>query len=250
MSSIAIITARGGSKRIPRKNIKEFCGKPILAYSIEAARESGLFDRVMVSTEDAEIEDTAKKYGAEVPFRRSESTAGDFATTTDVLLEVLEEYRRRGEQFDMLCCLYPTAPFVTAERLREAAGLLEESGADGVLPVVRFSFPPQRCVVVRDGCLQFKWPEYAQARSQDLEPFYHDVGQFYCLNVKSFCEQKTLVMEKTVPLFLPEMEIQDIDTEEDWELAEVKYRLRHRKCEGREDCAAASGGQEEQACRK
>lgn len=227
MSTIAVITARGGSKRIPRKNIREFCGKPILAYSIEAAKESGLFDRVMVSTEDAEIAGIAESYGAEVPFRRSESTAGDFAVTRDVLLEVLEEFRRRGEQFDALCCIYPTAPFVTAARLREAVTLLEESGADSVLPVARFSFPPQRGVVVReDGCLQFKWPEYAQTRAQDLEPFYHDAGQFYCLRVKSFLEQKVLVMEKTMPLILPEMEIQDIDTEEDWELAQVKYRLR------------------------
>ena len=227
MRTIAIITARGGSKRIPRKNIKEFCGKPILAYSIEAALNSGLFDRVMVSTEDAEIAEIAERYGAEVPFRRSEKTSGDFAATADVLLEVLEEYRRRGERFDTLCCIYPTAPFVTAERLREAVRLLEENGADSVMPVVRFSFPPQRCVVVKEGCLQFKWPEYARTRSQDLEPFYHDAGQFYCLKEKSFLEQKALVMSKTVPLILSEMEIQDIDTEEDWELAQVKYRLRH-----------------------
>ncbi|MDE5589088.1 MAG: pseudaminic acid cytidylyltransferase [Acetatifactor sp.] len=227
MRAIAIITARGGSKRIPRKNIKEFCGKPILAYSIEAALNSGLFDRVMVSTEDAEIAEIAERYGAEVPFRRSEKTSGDFAATADVLLEVLEEYRRRGERFDTLCCIYPTAPFVTVERLREAVRLLEENGADSVMPVVRFSFPPQRCVVVKEGCLQFKWPEYARTRSQDLEPFYHDAGQFYCLKEKSFLEQKALVMSKTVPLILSEMEIQDIDTEEDWELAQVKYRLRH-----------------------
>lgn len=227
MSSIAIITARGGSKRIPRKNIREFCGKPILAYSIQATRECGLFDRVMVSTDDEEIAEMARRYGAEVPFRRSEEAAGDFATTTSVLLEVLGEYEKRGECFDTLCCVYPTAPFVTAERLRQAVSLLEESGADSVLPVVRFSFPPQRCVVMQEGRLQFKWPEYAQTRSQDLEPFYHDAGQFYCLRVKSFLEQRALVMDNTVPLILPEMEIQDIDTEEDWELAQVKYRMRH-----------------------
>ena len=227
MSSIAIITARGGSKRIPRKNIREFCGKPILAYSIEATRECGLFDRVMVSTDDEEIAEMARRYGAEVPFRRSEEAAGDFATTTSVLLEVLGEYEKRGECFDTLCCVYPTAPFVTAERLRQAVSLLEESGADSVLPVVRYSFPPQRCVVMQEGRLQFKWPEYAQTRSQDLEPFYHDAGQFYCLRVKSFLEQRALVMDNTVPLILPEMEIQDIDTEEDWELAQVKYRMRH-----------------------
>lgn len=227
MRKIAVITARGGSKRIPRKNIREFCGKPILAYSIEAALESGIFDSVMVSTEDQEIAETAKGYGAEVPFLRSSRTAGDFTPTKDVLREVLEEYGSRGEQFDELCCIYPTAPFVTAERLREAAALLEENGADSVLTVARFSFPPQRCVVIQDGFLQFKWPENAQVRSQDLEPYYHDAGQFYFLNVESFLAQDVLVMKKTVPLILPEMEIQDIDTEEDWRIAELKYRMLH-----------------------
>lgn len=225
MRKIAVITARGGSKRIPRKNIREFCGKPILAYSIEAALESGIFDTVMVSTEDEEIAETAERYGAEIPFLRSSRNADDFATTREVLREVLGEYGSRGERFDVLCCIYPTAPFVTAGRLREAAKLLEENGADSVLPVVRFGFPPQRCVVVQDGFLQFKWPENAQVRSQDLEPYYHDAGQFYFLNVESFLAQDVMVMKKTVPLILSEMEIQDIDTEEDWKLAELKYRL-------------------------
>lgn len=227
MRRIAVITARGGSKRIPRKNIREFCGRPILAYSIEAALRSGVFDTVMVSTEDREIAETAVRYGAEVPFLRSSRTAGDFATTGEVLREVLEEYESRGERFDILCCIYPTAPFVTAEKLREAVKLLEENGADSVLTVARFSFPPQRCVIIQDGFLRFKWPENAQARSQDLEPYYHDAGQFYCLNVESFREQETLVMQKTVPLILPEMEVQDIDTEEDWKIAELKYRMLH-----------------------
>ncbi len=232
MRRIAVITARGGSKRIPRKNIREFCGKPILAYSIEAALKAGVFDTVMVSTEDKEIAETAGRYGAEVPFLRSSRTAGDFATTREVLREVLEEYEGRGERFDVLCCIYPTAPFVTAQRLREAVGLLEDNAADSVLPVAKFSFPPQRCVVIRDGFLRFQWPEYAQTRSQDLEPYYHDAGQFYCLNVQSFHEQDVLVMSRTVPLVLPEMEIQDIDTEEDWEIAEVKYRLLHGSMKG------------------
>ncbi len=229
MRRIAVITARGGSKRIPRKNIRDFCGKPILAYSIEAALASGSFDTVMVSTEDKEIAEIAEGYGAEVPFFRSGRNADDFATTRDVLREVLEEYESRGERFDVLSCIYPTAPFVTARRLREAAELLEKNGADSVLPVVRFSFPPQRCVIVKDGAVQFKWPEYAQARSQDLEPYYHDAGQFYCLNVKSFREQNAMVMKRTIPLILSEMEIQDIDTEEDWRLAELKYRLLHQE---------------------
>ena len=228
MGTIAIITARGGSKRIPRKNIKEFCGKPILAYSIEAALQAAVFDKVMVSTDDQEIAEIAESCGAEVPFFRSAATSNDFATTRDVLGEVLEEYEKRGEHFDVACCIYPTAPFITAEELREAVMLLESKKADSVLPVVRFSFPPQRCVVNRDGYLQFKWPEYAQTRSQDLEPFYHDAGQFYCLNTESFREQNVLVMKKTVPLELPETEVQDIDTEEDWKLAEMKFRLLHR----------------------
>lgn len=223
-----MITARGGSKRIPRKNIREFCGKPILAYSIEAALGSGVFDIVMVSTDDEEIASIAKNCGAEVPFLRSRENAGDFAATRDVIGEVLREYESRGQRFDELCCIYPTAPCITAERLREAMTLLRESGADSVVPVVRFSFPPQRGVVIRDGFMQFQWPEYAQTRSQDLEPFYHDAGQFYCLSVKSFSEQNVVVMEKTVPLILPELEVQDIDTQEDWELAEIKYRLLHR----------------------
>lgn len=228
MERIAMITARGGSKRIPRKNIREFCGKPILAYSIEAALGSGVFDIVMVSTDDEEIASIAKTCGAEVPFLRSRENAGDFAATRDVIEEVLRKYESGGRRFDELCCIYPTAPFITAERLKEAMTLLNASGADSVVPVARFSFPPQRGVVIRDGFMQFQWPEYAQMRSQDLEPMYHDAGQFYCLRVKSFSEQKEVVMEKTVPLVLPELEVQDIDTQEDWELAEVKYRLLHR----------------------
>ena len=225
MKTAAIITARGGSKRIPRKNIKEFCGKPILAYSIEAAFSAGVFDTVMVSTDDEEIAEVARQYGADIPFFRSEKTSNDYAVTSQVLAEVLEEYERRGEHYTEVCCIYPTAPFLTADRLKTAMELLEKTGADSVLPVVQFSFPPQRSVVLKDGYLKFKWPEHRNSRSQDLEPFYHDAGQFYCVNTASFAAQKVLVMEKTVPLVMSEMEIQDIDTEEDWKLAELKYRL-------------------------
>lgn len=235
MKRAAVITARGGSKRIPRKNIKNFCGKPILAYSIEAALRSGMFDTVMVSTDDEEIAEIAVRYGAEVPFFRSEKTSNDFAVTSQVLAEVLEEYERRGQRFDRVCCIYPTAPFITADRLREAMELLDRTEADSVLPVVRFSFPPQRGVVIDDGYLKFKWPEHRNTRSQDLEPFYHDVGQFYCLNVESFKRQQVLVMEKTVPLILSELEIQDIDTEEDWKLAELKFRMLKEKESGEKE---------------
>lgn len=225
MKRLAMITARGGSKRIPRKNIKEFCGKPILAYSVIAALECGLFDEVMVSTDDEEIAEVAKQYGAQVPFLRSRENADDYSTTRDVVLEVIEAYRARGQEFDAICCIYPTAPFITGEILKEAMVKLEESGADSVLPVVRFSFPPQRGLVIREGEVAFRWPEYSLTRSQDLEPFYHDVGQFYCINTTSFLEQKLLVMNHTCPLELPEERVQDIDTMEDWRLAELKYRL-------------------------
>lgn len=233
MKTLAVITARGGSKRIPRKNIKPFLGKPILLYSIQAALDSGVFDEVMVSTEDEEIAELAGKAGAKVPFFRSSNTANDYATTADVLLEVLEQYREMGMQFDYICCIYPTAPFVSAGRLREAMEKLTAQGADALLPVVKFSFPPQRSVVLgEDGFLRFKWQEYMLARSQDLEPFYHDAGQFYGLRVESFLGQKKMVMEKTLPLVLPESEVQDIDTEEDWRIAEAKYRALHGEEKG------------------
>lgn len=225
MKRLAVITARGGSKRIPRKNIREFCGKPILAYSIEAALESGMFEEVMISTDDEEIAGIGKRYGGSVPFFRSREMSNDYAVTSQVLGEVLEEYGKRGRYFEGICCLYPTAPFITSDRIRQAMTLLQDTGADSVLPVVRFSFPPQRGVVEQDGYIKFKWPEYRNARSQDLEPFYHDAGQFYCLKTESFLQQKGLVMEKTVPLILSEEEVQDIDTEEDWKLAEMKFRL-------------------------
>lgn len=224
MRKIAIITARGGSKRIPRKNIKEFCGKPILAYSIEAAGTSGLFDTVMVSTDDREIAELARKYGAEVPFFRSERTAGDFATTNDVLLEVLEEYEKRGERYDLGCCIYPTAPFVTAAKLKDALGRLEGSGADTLIPVVAFSYPPQRAMVVREDRLVFEYPQYLDSRSQDLEPHYHDVGQFYLFYTEAFRRNGKLMVGNILPYVVSEMEVQDIDNQTDWEIAEIKYR--------------------------
>ena len=225
MSRLAIITARGGSKRIPKKNIREFCGKPILAYSIEAALESGLFDHVMVSTDSEEIAEIARKYGAEVPFFRSETTSGDFATTNDVLAEVLEEYEKRGMHFDVACCIYPTAPFVTAEKLKTAVAQLESSDADTLIPVVSFSYPPQRAMVVENERLVFKYPEYLDSRSQDLQSNYHDVGQFYVFRTDRFAVNKKLMVGDILPFIVSELEVQDIDNLTDWKIAEMKYRL-------------------------
>ncbi len=225
MKSVAIITARGGSKRIPRKNIKPFAGRPILEYSIEAALHADMFHEVMVSTDDEEIAQVAKKAGARVPFFRSSATSNDFATTADVIAEVLDSYERIGMRFGTACCIYPTAPFVTANAIKTAMMLLEQEQADSVIPVVKFSFPPQRCVVIRDGRLTPKWPENMAKRSQDLEPLYHDCGQFYCLRVESFRRQKAVWMEHVVPFIQDEMNVQDIDTPEDWKIAEMKYKL-------------------------
>ena len=222
--NVAIITARGGSKRIPRKNIKPFLGRPIIAYSIAAALESGCFDEVMVSTDDLEIAQLARELGARVPFLRSPETSNDFATTADVLAEVLGEYRRLGELFGAACCIYPTAPFVTPQRLRQAHDLLL-AGADTVLPVVRFGFPIQRALGIENGRLQPLWPEHLDTRSQDLAPAYHDSGQFYFFQVLRFLETRQLFGGNTVPIELPESEVQDIDTEEDWKVAEVKYSM-------------------------
>lgn len=222
---IAIITARGGSKRIPRKNIKEFCGKPILAYSIEAAVKSGLFDTVMVSTDDEEIAGIAKQYGAEVPFFRSAETANDFATTNDVLLEVLSEYEKRGQRFELAVCIYPTAPFVTAKKLQDAVEKLERSDADTLIPVVAFSYPPQRAMILEEGRLVFEYPQYLDSRSQDLTPHYHDVGQFYVFRTEAFRKNRKLMLGEILPLVVSEMEVQDIDNQTDWEIAEMKYRL-------------------------
>lgn len=222
---LAIITARGGSKRIPRKNIREFCGRPIIAYSIGAALTSGIFDTVMVSTDSEEIAEIAKKEGAEVPFLRSDETSGDFATTGDVIAEVIRKYEERGEVFDVVCCIYPTAPFITAKKLSEAVSVLEEKKYDSVMPVTQFSFPPLRGMVMNEDKVSYKWEQYADARSQDLEKIYHDCGQFYVLDVKTFKKTGKIVTQNTGAIEISELEMQDIDNEIDWKLAELKYEL-------------------------
>ncbi len=226
MKTVTIIPARGGSKRIPRKNIKPFLGHPIIKYSITAALESGMFDEVMVSTDDEEIAEVAKSYGATVPFFRSNKNADDHATVAHVLNEVLGEYKAVGQDFDYMCCIYPTAPFVTSKRIKEAMEMLLENKAEAVVPVLQFSFPIQRSVRInKEGYLQMPWPEHYNTRSQDLEPTYHDSGSFYCLEVESFLEQQILYPRKAMPLVLRESEVQDIDTEQDWEMAEFKMKF-------------------------
>ena len=225
---IAIITARGGSKRIPKKNIKEFCGLPIIAYSIRTALGSGLFDEVMVSTDSEEIAETAKKFGANVPFMRSADNSDDYATTEDVILEVLQRYRELGTEYDYVCCIYPTAPFVTEAALAEAMAKMEKYEPSVVIPLVQFSYPPQRCFVVDDrGYARFKYPQYVRTRSQDLEKQYHDAGQFYIYNSDRLIATNGIIEDDFMPIIMPELLVQDIDTEDDWKIAEMKYRIMH-----------------------
>lgn len=223
MSRVAIVTARGGSKRIPRKNLKLFHGKPVLAYSIEAALQSNLFDEVMISTDDEEIAQIAQDLGASFPFRRSAATSDDFSGTADVLAEVINCYRERGIAWDYACCLYPTAPFVTAEKLRTAFDRLVDTGADVVLPVARFGFPILRSFRMEGDRLYYNWPEHAPKRSQDLAPAYQDAGQFYFFRPEALIRTGKLVTENAVGIEVPEAEVQDIDTQEDWSLAEMKF---------------------------
>ncbi|WP_238749168.1 pseudaminic acid cytidylyltransferase [Neolewinella maritima] len=229
MGNLAIIPARGGSKRIPRKNIRPFLGKPILAYSIEAALQSGLFEEVIVSTDDVEIGRIGASYGAQVPFYRSAANSDDTATTFDALSEVLEHYATQGRSFDNVCCIYPTSPFVTADLLQSGLSLLEHGSFDCVFPVLRYSFPIQRAVTL-DSSARMKLcsPEHLSSRSQDLVPSYHDAGMFYWFQPEPILRKQKLWTDNTGCIEVSELAAQDIDTLADWQLAEFKYKyLQH-----------------------
>ena len=228
MSVLALIPARGGSKRIPRKNIKPFCGKPIIEYSIEAALASGVFDEVMVSTDDPEIAQIATAAGASVPFMRSGDVANDKATISDVIREVLGKYREMGKTFEYYAIIYATAPMIKPEYLRDGFELLKNSDEGFMLPVVRYSYPPQRSYRINGDVLEYNNPEAYSIRTQDLEPWYHDCGMFSFARVEAF--YNTIPKErKKLPLILDENVIQDIDTEEDWKMAEIKYRMMNER---------------------
>lgn len=228
MANIAIILARGGSKRIPRKNIKLFLGKPIIKYSIDAAIKSKCFDEIMVSTEDREIANISLSLGAKVPFLRSIKNASDWASDEDTLLEVLSNYHKRGKKFKYLCLMYATAPFILPKRLKIAMKILRESEIDSVYPVVRFGYPIQRALKISHGWLKRMNPKYQKSRSQDLMLTFHDCGQFYCIKTKVFLKQKVIITKYTKPLIIPEIEVQDIDILDDWKMAEMKYKFLYR----------------------
>ncbi len=222
---LAIIPARGGSKRIPQKNMKEFLGQPIIKYSIDAAIKSNCFDEIMVSTDDKKIADVARQYGAKVPFFRSKEASNDFAGLADVIYEVLKEYEKNGKTFSYCCCILATAPFLSEDILIKSFNLLLTTGSSAVIPVTKFSYPIQRSLKIKNGKLEMIWPENLNVRSQDLDEAYHDVGQFYWIMVDSFLKEKTVFLMNSVPFLIPEELVQDIDTLKDWEMAELKYKL-------------------------
>jgi pseudaminic acid cytidylyltransferase len=228
-NALAIIPARGGSKRIPRKNIRLFLGKPIIGYVIETALQSGLFTEVMVSTDDDEIAAIAKRFGASVPFRRSAENSSDTAATTDVIIEVLDQYGQIGKTFNAVCCLYPTAPFITAQALAQTRQMLTNGQAEVIYPIQKFHFPIQRAFLYNNDTGRIWWadPDSFLKRSQDLEPAYHDAGQFYWFDAARLLEIRQLPGLVPGGMVIGEMQAHDIDTEEDWQVAEFKYRLLH-----------------------
>lgn len=224
MSNIAIIPARGGSKRIPGKNTRLFCGKPIIAWSIEAALSSGVFDEVMVSTDDETIAAIAKQYGASVPFMRSAKNADDYATTIDVLKEVLQEYKTVNKEFGFGCCIYATAPFVSSKVLADAYKRFTENNYTSFFPVVQYSYPIWRSLKVENNKPEMWWPENMNKRSQDLPPAYHDAGQFYWFKANEIDNLPSLFTDNSGVVVVDEMQVQDIDNLQDWQLAEIKYK--------------------------
>lgn len=224
MKKLAIIPARSGSKRIPNKNIKDFLGKPIIVYSIETVIESNLFDEVMVSTNDETIAQLSEKYGAQVPFIRSDENSGDFASTPDVIYEVLTQYNEIGKIFDTFCCVYPTAPFISVNRLKECCLLLINKNYDSVFPIIKYQYPIQRALTLDNQNVFMEWPENYFTRSQDLRPYYHDAGQFYWMWTKRFFVHRKMFTDNSGAIIIPSLEAQDIDEISDWKIAEMKYK--------------------------
>jgi pseudaminic acid cytidylyltransferase len=223
---LAIIPARGGSKRIPHKNIRHFMGKPIMQYSIEVALNSGLFDEVIVSTEDEEIAKTAKQLGASVPFYRSDEAAGDNATMATVMIDVMDSYEKIGKTFDYFCCILATAPFTTIDRLKEAYNKMINGRFDSVVPFVPYPVPIQQAFKLdpdKNNKVEMFFDDQYGIRTQDFIPSYYDAGQFYWMRPESVREKKRISCDNTGAIVISELEAHDIDTEDDWRIAEQKY---------------------------
>jgi N-acylneuraminate cytidylyltransferase len=225
MKNIAVITARGGSKRILKKNIKEFMGIPMIQYAIKACFKSDLFDEVIVSTDCPEIAQIARQLGVNVPFMRSEKASDDFATTYDVLEEVILEYKKLGENFENLCCIYPCVPFLKEQTLKNAFEQMIENQNEALIPVCKYSAPIEWAMKIENNTLVPNDREAQNMRSQDIKPKYFDAGMFYYIQTEVLLKEKTLVPSNTGAYVIDESQCQDIDTPEDWTLAEMKYRL-------------------------
>jgi N-acylneuraminate cytidylyltransferase len=223
---LAVIPARGGSKRIPRKNIRDFCGKPIIAYSIEAALASNLFDQVIVSTDDDEIASVAREFGAETPFMRPAEIADDHTGTNAVVKHAVQWYKMNGYEISHVCCIYATAPFVQKEYLKKGHDKLINSNKSFTFSVTTFPFPIQRAIRINEMSeVEAFWPEYINTRSQDLEEAYHDAGQFYWGEAGAFLNDITMYSSASIPIILPRYLVQDIDSLEDWTYAEYLYEV-------------------------
>ena len=222
---IAVIPARGGSKRIPRKNIRPFCGKPIIAYSIDAARDSGLFDEVVVSTDDEEIATLARQFGATTPFVRPKEISDDFTGTNAVVKHAVTWFIERGNDVSHACCIYATAPLIQDRFIREGYQRLIVSDAAFAFSITHYAFPIQRAVrLTSEGRVDSLYPEHRMTRSQDLEPAFHDAGQFYWGTARAFLDDEAVFSPRSIGVVLPRMYVQDIDTLEDWEQAEFMFR--------------------------
>jgi len=223
---LCVIPARGGSKRIPRKNIKSFCGQAMIGYSIKAAIDSQCFDQVIVSTDDAEIAEVAKSFGASVPFMRPDELANDYANTIPVVKHAIEWFDDQVQAPSEVCCLYATVPFVRASTIRKAYEQMQSTQADYCFTATSFAFPIQRAIkVTAENRVEMFYPEYLETRSQDLEESYHDAGQFYWGKAEAFKQQRSIFSKSATPYILPRYLVQDIDTLEDWEKAELMYKI-------------------------
>jgi pseudaminic acid cytidylyltransferase len=222
---LAVIPARGGSKRIPRKNIKLFCGQPMIAWSIEAAQQSGCFDKIVVSTDDAEIAEVARQYGAQVPFMRPAALSDDHTGTTAVMAHAIDWLSEQGQLPTQVCCLYATAPFVSADDLRRGLAVLIETGSDYAFSVTSYAFPIQRAIRLNaTGRVEMFNPEHFNTRSQDLEEVYHDAGQFYWGSADAWLQGQMIFSPAATPVVLSRHRVQDIDTPEDWLMAEYLFQ--------------------------
>jgi pseudaminic acid cytidylyltransferase len=226
---LCIIPARGGSKRINKKNIKNFCGKPIIAWSIETVKRHKLFDKVIVSTDNKEIASLAKSFGAETPFARPKKISCDFTQTIDVILHAIKWQIKNEKKPDYVCCIYPTAPFITISDLSYGLKILKKNNYDYVFSATNYAYPIQRSFKLKKKKLVMNYPEFKDSRSQDLEETYHDAGQFYWAATETWLKRRPILGNNSSPIIIPRNRALDIDNIEDWKIAETMFTVINKK---------------------